>query len=70
MIQDSLGLLCDSCVLLNMDTFTDPEQDFLVFMLILLYIHLIDYFLEIPHALFIFGVVITTPVLYGIDDVL
>ena len=60
MIQASLGLLYDARVLLNLDTFTNPERFFLVLVLILLFIHTLHYFSAISHGLFIFDVVITT----------
>ena len=51
MFQASLRSLCDARALLNMYTFTNLyENFFVVFMLNLLFIHTLDYFLEIPHG--------------------
>ena len=47
MIQASLGSLCEALLLIKLDTFTNPIWVFnsLVFMLILLFIHPLNYYL-------------------------
>ena len=42
----------------------------LLFMLILRFIHTLDYFLTIPHGVFLKDFVITTPVLDRLDNIL
>ena len=49
-IQAILGSLCVDRLFIKLDTFTNPEQDFLVFMLILLFIHTLNYFAAIPEG--------------------
>ena len=67
MIKAILVSLCDAWLLLNMDTLTNPERDFLVvFMVILLFINTFDYFLEIPDGWLFFDFIITTLVLEGL----
>ena len=70
-IQSILGSLCVDRLLINLDTFTNPELDFFLdFIITLLFIHVLDSFEEIPEGLLLLGVVITTPELGGIEDVL
>ena len=72
MVQASIGSLYNARVLPKLDNFTNPEQEFLilVFMLILLFIHTLDYFPLIPYGWLFFGIVITPLILDGLDDVL
>ena len=70
-IQDSLGSLCDARVLLKQDTFTNPERGpFFALMLILLFIHKIYYFPQIPDRSLFFYLLITTPGPDGLYNVL
>ena len=58
-------------MLIKLDNFTNPEQFvFGFFMLILTFIQTLDYFPEIPDGWFFFGVVITTPGLDYIDNIM